>query len=642
MTRRIALLLTLLLVGAGCAGDDDGGGAGTTDLGDVTLAAALTPFGSCDALLDHLRAAALERVGPYGLDGQPVIAFDEGDVLASGDDRATTAETAPEAPVPTTSVPTSSTNTQEAFIDEPDVIKVDPDRLLLVDDSAADGTSRLLVVDLTGPEPVVAGRVALPGWGHQLLVVGDRVLALAGDGGGGFIPVDDLARSTYPPYGTGRATLTEVDVSDPANPTVMHTLALDGAYLNARLVGETARVVVSATNPAFPFVYPSNDSPEALDLAEEANRRLIEASTIEDWLPTATLDEEPTEVIDCESVEQPAEFSGFGFLTVLTVDLTEPLGAPPSTSVLADGQTVYASAEHLYVATSRPPEPAADDATTTPDVLPPVEDYETALHQFSIAGDGPATYLASGVVPGHLLNQFSMSEHEGRLRVATTEGAPWSATEDAASRVAVLEAQGDALVEVGAVEDLGVTEQIYAVRFLGDTGYVVTFRQTDPLFVIDLSDPAAPALRGELEIPGYSSYLHPLDEGHLLGIGQDADASGATRGLQASVFDVTDPTAPTRVGQVVFPGSWSSAEYDHHAFLYWPATGQAILPLGYAEAVVLDVGPEGVEEAGRITTPDGQEVRRNVIVGDRLLTLTYDTLLTTDLATLSPLTQTPL
>lgn len=646
MTRRRALVpalvLTLGLVAAGCAGDDGGGRAGTTDLGNVELAAALTPFDSCDALLAHLRAEALGRVGPYGLEGQPVMAFAEDGALAAGDDRAT-AETAPGSTVPTTTVPTSSTNTQEAFVDEPDVVKVDADRLLVVDDTTADGTSRLVVVDLSGDEPVVRGRVALPGWGHQLLVVGDRVLALAG--GGGPIPIDGVARSTFLPYGGNQATLTEVDVSDPDAPTIAHTLTVDGAYLSARLVGDTARVVVSATNPAFPFVYPSTDAPEALRIAEEANRALIEASTIEDWLPTATLDDEPTEVIGCDSVEQPAEFSGFGFLTVLTVDLTEPLGTPPATSVLADGQTVYASADHLYVATSRPPEPvepAEGDATTTPDVLPPVEDYETALHQFDITGEGPATYVASGVVPGHLLNQFSMSEHEGHLRVATTEGAPWSATEDSASRVAVLEPQGDALVEVGAVEDLGVTEQIYAVRFVGDTGYVVTFRQTDPLFVLDLADPTAPALAGELEIPGYSSYLHPLDEGHLLGIGQDADAQGVTRGLQVSVFDVTDPAAPTRVDQLVLPGSYSSAEYDHHAFLHWPATGQAVLPVDYTSALVLSVGPDHVDEAGRITTPDGQEARRNVVVGDTLLTITTDTLLTTDLATLTTTAQIPL
>ena len=401
-------------------------------------------------------------------------------------------------------------------------------------------------------------------------------------------------------------------------------------------------MVVSAAHPAFPFVYPSDDSPQARTIAEEANRRVIEEATLEDWLPGATLDDDAVDVVDCATVQRPGDFSGFGFLSVLTVDMAEPLAVPPSATVMADGQTVYASTENLYVATSRPqPVIPRDHPGPSVTTIPPWggEDYETALHRFDITGTGAATYLASGTVAGHLMDQFSLSEHEGRLRVATTEGAPWESSEQAASRVAVLETDGQALVEVGAVEGLGRTEQIYSVRFVGDTGYVVTFRQTDPLFVVDLSDPTAPALRGELEIPGYSAYLHPIDEGHLLGIGQDANADGMTVGLQASVFDVSDPANPTRVDQVVFPGMTSGVEWDHRAFLYWGPTGQAVLPLSYAQSIVLSVGPDHVDEQGRIQVPGGQEVRRNVVVGDRLLTLGTDTLVTSSLDTLAPLSQ---
>jgi hypothetical protein len=645
MARRITfLLLPVLLVAGACSsgGDEPGGEEGTADLGDVELVAALTPFDSCDALLQHLTAEASERVGPYGLDGdQPY--FLEGDVAtmedsaAGADVDALQPRSLPSAPVATT-VPTSGTNTQEAFVDEPDIVKTTADRLLVVDDN------RLRIVDLTGDQPVARGSVELPGWDSQILVVGDRVLALGSADTGEVW--DETSDSTWAPYGTGAATLTEIDVSDPDAPTVVHTLTVEGGYLNARLVGETARVVLSAAHPTFPFVYPSDDSPTGRRIAEEANRRLVEEATLDDWLPTARLDDQDVDLIDCAAVEAPLEFSGFGFLSVLTVDLTQPLATPPATTVLADGQTVYASAESLYVATTRPPELPIDDL---PQPLPlpttgptPVEDYVTALHRFDITGTGPATWIASGEVPGHLLDQFSMSEQEGRLRVATTEGAPWDGGESSSSRVAVLETDGQELVEVGAVDGLGATEQIYTVRFLGDTGYVVTFRQTDPLFVIDLSDPTAPTLQGELEIPGYSAYLHPIDEGHLLGIGQEADASGMTQGLQASVFDVSDPTHPTRVDQVVFPNEYSDAEYDHHAFLWWGPTGQAVLPLTYAETVVLSVGPDHVDEQGRVALPGGQQVRRNVVVGDRLLTVGADTLVTSDLATLAPLSQIPL
>ncbi len=636
MVRRIVfILLVTVLLAAGCSADDDTGSAAEgVDLGDVTLAAALAPFASCDALLDHLRTEALERVGPYGLYGEGYygpVAFDE---FAEADTAAAEEGTVrTEAPVPTSTVPTSGTNTQEAFVDEPDIVKVTADRMVLVDDDV------LRIVDLTSDQPVARGTVRLPGWGQQILVVGDRVLAL-GSNEEAYYAED--AATTWAPYGAISSILSEIDISDPDNPTIVHSLEVDSAYLSARLVGETARVVVSATHPAFPFVYPSGDSPEARAIAEEANRRVIEEATLQDWLPGATLDDEAVDAVDCAAVQRPEDFSGFGFLSVLTVDLTQPLAVPPSATVLADGQTVYASTESLYVATSRPqPVVAPDDPGPSGTTLPHLsgEAYETALHRFDITGTGAATYVASGVVAGHLVDQFSLSEHEGRLRVATTEGAPWSSSEQAASRVAVLETDGQALVEVGAVEGLGRTEQIYSVRFLGDTAYVVTFRQTDPLFVVDLSDPTAPVLRGDLESPGYSAYLHPIDEGHLLGIGQDADADGMTRGLQASVFDVTDPTHPTRVDRLVFPGMSSAVEWDHHAFLYWGATGQAVLPLTFAQSIVLSVGPDHVDEQGRIDLPNGQEVRRNIVVGDHLLTLGADTLVTSSLSTLQPLSE---
>lgn len=611
MARRIPFLLlpVLLLAGACSSGDDVPGpeaAGGTVVLDEVELTSALTPFDSCDALLAHLTDEASERVGPYGLEGEsPMVlegdmAFDEdGGFASAGSDRLIEQAL----PAPVTTVPTSGTNTQEAFVDEPDLVKVTPDRMLVADEGV------LRVIDISGDAPVQRGHVDLPGWDNQLLVVGDRVLALGHSDDGW--ETDD-AGTSWEPYGYGAAVLAEIDVSDPDAPAVVHTLEVSGAYLSARLVGETARVVLSAAHPQFPFVYPSDDSPAARRIAEEANRRLIEEATLDDWLPGATLDGEAVDLVDCTRVEQPADFSGFGFLSVLTVDLTQPLGTPVTTSVLADGQTVYASAESLYVATTE------------------LEGDRTTLHRFDITGTGAATWLASGEVPGRLLNQFSMSEHEGRLRVATTEGS--------SSRVAVLETDGQALTEVGAVDGLGPDEEIYAVRFLGDTGYVVTFRQMDPLFVIDLSDPTDPTLQGELHIPGYSAYLHPIDDTHLLGIGQDATDQGITTGLQISLFDVGDPAAPTRVDQVMLPGDQSEAEWDHHAFLHWQPTGQAALPI-WEGSLVLSVGPDHVDEQGRVDVEDGQQVFRNVVVGDRLYTVGTQTITVSRLADLQPVAE---
>ena len=142
----------------------------------------------------------------------------------------------------------------------------------------------------------------------------------------------------------------------------------------------------------------------------------------------------------------------------------------------------------------------------------------------------------------------------------------------------VLRPEGNELVQIGEVDGLGTNEQIHAVRFLGTQGYVVTFRQTDPLFVIDLSDPTAPALSGELKIPGYSAYLHPVGDGLLLGVGQDATDEGRVLGTQLSLFDVHDPANPVRLSTLPIGGS-SEAEWDHHAFLYWPEDGTIVLPV---------------------------------------------------------------
>jgi hypothetical protein len=159
---------------------------------------------------------------------------------------------------------------------------------------------------------------------------------------------------------------------------------------------------------------------------------------------------------------------------------------------------------------------------------------------------------------------------------------------------------GDAgLPTVGSVGGLGRTEMIRAVRFLGDVGYVVTFRQTDPLYTIDLSEPARPRVAGELKILGYSAYLHPVGDGLVLGIGQDADSRGSTKGLQLALYDVSDPAAPRRVDRVTLPGAWSDVEGDHHAFTF--ADGTALVPFTrWSDVATAEVVPEPIP-----VEPDG-------------------------------------
>ena len=214
------------------------------------------------------------------------------------------------------------------------------------------------------------------------------------------------------------------------------------------------------------------------------------------------------------------------------------------------------------------------------------------------------------------------------LRAATTVG--WGP--DAESKVTTFAERGGHLAQRGQVGGLGRGERIYAVRFIGDVGYVVTFRETDPLYTVDLADPDHPRVMGELKIPGYSAYLHPVGEDLLLGVGQEATDDGRVRGLQLSLFDVSDLARPTRVQKLRLGGRFSSseAEWDHHAFLWWPATQLALLPVeseAFSGAAAFRVArAEGIAELGRIShagagaswTPP---VSRAVVVGERLLTI---------------------
>jgi len=228
-----------------------------------------------------------------------------------------------------------------------------------------------------------------------------------------------------------------------------------------------------------------------------------------------------------------------------------------------------ASAEYVDWEALSPPEQQRVDT-----------DYGTEIHRFDISDPARTTYEVSGRVDGHLLDQFSLDELDGNLRVATTAGSPWTdGTQQSESFVVVLGESNGALTQIGKVGGLGKGETIQSVRFIGDTAYVVTFRQTDPLYTIDLSDPASPKVAGELKVLGYSAYLHPISDGYLLGVGQDATAEGMTTGVQVSLFDVRDPANPTRVAKATVPGGSSAAEWDHRAFLWWDQADLAVIPV---------------------------------------------------------------
>ncbi|WP_238019576.1 beta-propeller domain-containing protein [Dactylosporangium sp. AC04546] len=624
MKRAFALIGAMCVCLSGCTADKPRP-APSAAAPQPAPALKLVAFESCDDLLTGLRAAAQEAVGPWGLGGITRLngATDDAARAAGG------AEAKGAAPGAETF---SGTNTHEFGVDEPDLVKTDGKRIVTLT-----GGGVLTIVDAAAKR--VTGELNLTGAGDangkragtatSLLLSGDRVLVLGYDyRRGGAIGPDNVKV----PMGVQ---VTLVDIA--GTPKVLGRYTTDGAIVDARQVGSTARVVVRST-PRLRFPDTSKLKDDEARLA--ANRSAIAAAPLSDWLPRWDAEDAAGKhtngQFDCGSVSRPERYSGTAMLTVLSFDLGGPaLGGGDPVTVVADGDTVYANGPSLYVASNQRWRVAMPMATTK--TAPRFEPPRTQLFKFDISGAGKPRYVASGEVPGWLLNQYSMSEWDGNLRVATTDANERG--EQTSSSVYVLKQDGGRLAETGHVGGLGKGERIYSVRFIATLGYVVTFRQTDPLYTLDLSDPAAPKAVGELKITGYSAYLHPAGAGRLIGVGQEATERGRVQGTQISLFDVHDPAKPTRLAQHQVPKSSSEAEFDPHAFLYWPETGLLVVPLFQereAGALVLTVGDKSVTPAGTIRHPGQYTViSRSLVIGGTLWTLSDAGLKANDAVTLA-------
>jgi uncharacterized secreted protein with C-terminal beta-propeller domain len=601
-----ALAAAAALVGAGaCTSPSPDDHIDTDPLPWVPVSAQLATYQSCDEALEGIQDAAITALGDWNGGGLPVEEeFARED--AGAQDGAASATAGAE------SGSHSETNNAVAGVDEPDLVKTDGTFVY----SAAGGALR--VVDTRSAEVVAERGLDESTRGHRLFL-GEHSLLLMYTRD---VQADDAYYSEF-----------TLERLDPGTLDVVDRFAMEGSMADARLVGGEVRLAVSSQ----PQVQPVWDLMWSAEADEDDIAAAVRDTAIEDWLPDYSVNGEAGQV-DCGNVAHPERFSGSSVsVFALPADDVWPLVEPHT--VMADGETVHGTADSLYLA-------HYDYSWTDEESR-----AESEIYRFAFA-DGSPRLAGEAAVPGSLLNRYSLSEYDGHLRVATTEAPGWGCpitaiclrgggsgetAEPSKSTVTVFAVGEDSLEQTGSVSDLGVDEQIYAVRFLGDTGYVVTFRQTDPLYTLDLADPTNPVVTGELKITGYSAYLHPVGPGRLLGVGQEATEEGQTTGLQVSLFD-TGAAEATVVDQYFEEGSQSSVEWEPHAFLYWEETGTAVLPVadwsGYEPrtgAVVLNVGEDALTEAAWITQSEATEsdpymgeIQRSLVVDGQLWTLSNE------------------
>jgi hypothetical protein len=468
----------------------------------------------------------------------------------------------------------TKTNTHEKGVDEADLVKTDGKYVYTLRNNE-------LVIAKTWPveKPDIVARLTFKTMAPQQLYLHGDKLVLQG--------YATQPRQNQYMYGSTR--LIVVDAHDRAKPRLKSIYDVDGGTFSSRIVGDDIYLVQNGALQMPPkLVETAQKVMQKIPRADQTSLRPWEiqarlaatlrrtiynnltTADVEAMLPAIYAGNKKTPLA-CDSLFMPPNNMQLGLTALARISLTS--SQTDLVGAMVAGGTVYASTDSLYIAA--PHYNWNQQGYST---------MQTQVHQFALADkNGKPRYVASGSVDGQILNEFALSEHNGDLRIATTDW-NWSGAQGG-NHLFVMRPRGNKLETIGSLRGLAKGERIYAGRMFGDKGYLVTFRQTDPLFTLDLSDPMRPRVVGELKINGFSNYIHPMGNDLLLTIGQDADSNGRVLGMHLQVFDVKDPANPKRRFHETFATkgsySYSAAQNDHHAFTYDPVTGTLALP--YAE-----------------------------------------------------------
>jgi uncharacterized secreted protein with C-terminal beta-propeller domain len=446
-----------------------------------------------------------------------------------------------EAPAPSDSG-YSTTNIQVAGVDEADIVKTDGEYIYVVSENST------FIVRAYPPEQAeILSEIESEGTAIELFINGDRLVVFEQE-----MPYyyGVTEGESYVPYISPEVFIKVYDISDGATPLLQRELSANGGYLDSRMIGDYVYVVINEP------VYEQDG---------EVNLPRIQSGGNETEIPA-------TDIYYCNVSDYY-----YMYTTIVAIN-TQLDDQDPTreTILLGASSTLYVSLDNIYLTFPMWGTEVGDSLRTT-------------IHRIHIEGE-EMEYVASGAVPGTVLNQFSMDEYDSYFRVATTTFG--QATEN---NVYVLNMS---LEVAGSLEGLASGETIYSARFMGERGYLVTFKQIDPLFVIDLSDPYDPEVLGYLKVTGYSDYLHPYDEDHIIGIGKETTDAGEFawyQGVKISLFDVTDVSNPVEISKLEIGdrGTDSPVLRDHKAFLFDRARDLLVMPILEA-SVNVSAYPEGV------------------------------------------------
>lgn len=606
------LFMAVLLMSAGC--DKDNNPAPDR----LRTSAKLASFSTCGDLEETLKANLKEEMRIQLLTTRNIP------IYYGPEDGTTTDNSAPKGGSGREEgVDYSGTNNQETGVDEADFVKTDGYYIYVLNGNqlVTSGVPEFGLLEkgstfeLEGyPSQMLLSKNASDGSAAKAVVFSTVYTWDLPEGH----PLHDLLldngtiyNSVYSPYYrcSDLTKLTVIDLSDPANPKAVRELYIEGYYQTARRIESAVHMVSYSWMevqglkywPDLPEDYYALDNEtkqkriwdEAVQITIAYNNETIDSLSLADLVPRIyELSSDDTVTVHdfaqkgCTNFTIARDGVSRGFTSIISLSLLAEEFSFDADHIVSNWSTVYASADTMLIA-----EPAQNWWWYWGN-----EEYKEAtnIHRFSLSPDGTALYAGSGRIEGTVENQFSLSEYKGSLRIASTTGQwnQWWLENPAApeNHVYVLQ-QGDnnTLNTVGHIGGIAKGEKIWSARFTETKGYLVTFRNMDPLWTVDLSDPANPAIIGKLDVPGVSTYIHPLSESRLLTIGYGGDETGLNWSIEVSLFNVADFANPKLIDNLSLSantsdnttssGGWSEAVYEHKAFQYWGPKKMLAVPL---------------------------------------------------------------